>query len=204
MRFSNFFFAGVVLLIFWFAQSIIFIALDQQNDVKQHGRVRTLLIDLLNAETGQRGYIITGDESYLEPYRLAKRQFDTDREDMIAAIGNMPDIIEIDKISKLKFAEMEKSIEIRKKDGVMEAAKFVGSDLGKNYMDRIRGFADTLLSQAENRMIIKQARITYLLNVLKTILTASFMLAIVVNVGAFVLYKFQTRSTTSILHRKQM
>ncbi|MGB0129368.1 MAG: CHASE3 domain-containing protein [Rhodocyclaceae bacterium] len=34
-------------------------------------RVDALLIDLLDAETGVRGYMVTGNESYLEPYRKA-------------------------------------------------------------------------------------------------------------------------------------
>jgi signal transduction histidine kinase len=34
-------------------------------------RIDALLIDLLDAETGVRGYIVTGNESYLEPYRKA-------------------------------------------------------------------------------------------------------------------------------------
>src|SRR5271169_3644557 len=35
-------------------------------------KLDTLQIQLTNAETGQRGYIITGQESYLEPYRDAR------------------------------------------------------------------------------------------------------------------------------------
>src|SRR5690242_4957419 len=36
-------------------------------------RLENLLSALTNAETAQRGYIITGDESYLEPYRSSLR-----------------------------------------------------------------------------------------------------------------------------------
>ena len=41
-------------------------AVAQTNDVKM--QLRALLASLIDAETGERGYIITGNESYLEPY----------------------------------------------------------------------------------------------------------------------------------------
>lgn len=34
-------------------------------------QLQSLLSELRNAETGQRGYLLTGEESYLEPYREA-------------------------------------------------------------------------------------------------------------------------------------
>ncbi|MGZ5096177.1 MAG: CHASE3 domain-containing protein, partial [Burkholderiales bacterium] len=38
---------------------------------------RSLLVELLNAETGQRGFLLTADEKYLEPYATAKSSLDT-------------------------------------------------------------------------------------------------------------------------------
>src|SRR6476661_3346942 len=38
---------------------------------------RSLLVELLNAETGQRGFLLTTDEKYLEPYVTAKASLDT-------------------------------------------------------------------------------------------------------------------------------
>src|SRR5689334_4483636 len=41
-------------------------AVAQTNEVKM--QLRALLASLIDAETGERGYIITGNDSYLEPY----------------------------------------------------------------------------------------------------------------------------------------
>ena len=38
---------------------------------------RSLLVELLNAETGQRGFLLTADEKYLEPYATATASLDT-------------------------------------------------------------------------------------------------------------------------------
>jgi CHASE3 domain sensor protein len=40
--------------------------------------LQELLTTTIDAETGQRGFIITGDESYLEPYTRSQRTIETD------------------------------------------------------------------------------------------------------------------------------
>jgi CHASE3 domain sensor protein len=39
-------------------------------------QLTSLLISVQDAETGQRGYVITGEEHYLEPYQAASRRLD--------------------------------------------------------------------------------------------------------------------------------
>ena len=41
-----------------------------------HQRVDDLEIDLLNMETGKRGYLLNGEESFLEPYEQGRRDFE--------------------------------------------------------------------------------------------------------------------------------
>jgi CHASE3 domain sensor protein len=43
----------------------------RENDLARI-EIRNVLVDLLDAETGQRGYILTGQERYLEPYYRGK------------------------------------------------------------------------------------------------------------------------------------
>jgi serine phosphatase RsbU (regulator of sigma subunit)/CHASE3 domain sensor protein len=49
-----------------------------------------LLIDLLNAETGNRGYTLTGRGDYLKPYTVAKQRYDTDLERLRGLLANEP------------------------------------------------------------------------------------------------------------------
>src|SRR5438128_912761 len=47
-------------------------ALDEAYQYQDYAiALRQVLVDCLEAETGQRGYLLTGDEAYLEPYRRA-------------------------------------------------------------------------------------------------------------------------------------
>ena len=54
------------------------IRLSEANAEQSHRAllvIEQLLRDLLNAETGQRGYLLTGDLAYLEPYYQARGNY---------------------------------------------------------------------------------------------------------------------------------
>ena len=53
----------------------------QEQAVDLHQRVDDLEIDLLNMETGKRGYLLNGEESFLEPYEQGRRDFEGELEE---------------------------------------------------------------------------------------------------------------------------
>src|SRR5580693_1186687 len=69
--------------------------IDTEHWVGHTHQVRAELADLLSelkdAETGQRGYIITGDESYLEPYKSALTGLKTTVADLKTLTSDNPD-----------------------------------------------------------------------------------------------------------------
>ncbi|MEX3934067.1 CHASE3 domain-containing protein [Paraburkholderia phymatum] len=58
------------------ARVIISDSLLDEDAVDVLSQANRVLHDLENAETGQRGYLLTSDESYLQPYRQGVRDFD--------------------------------------------------------------------------------------------------------------------------------
>lgn len=54
------------------------------------GRLEGLLIELVDAETGQRGYLLTGEPGYLEPYHRGKRQFPGEIEELQELTSDNP------------------------------------------------------------------------------------------------------------------
>ena len=46
-----------------------------QHDIEVHDLANKIQKNVLDMETGMRGYVITGDEEYLEPYHLASRSW---------------------------------------------------------------------------------------------------------------------------------
>jgi len=101
-----------------------------------------LLSALQDAETGQRGYLLTGIPSYLQPYyeaRLHLREID---QQVHAALRSEPryagELADIDRLTRLKLAELEATVARRSQGGLNAALPDVLTGNGKVLMDRIR------------------------------------------------------------------
>jgi methyl-accepting chemotaxis protein len=115
---------------------------------------------LKDAETGQRGYVITGNEKYLEPYNLAIRDVIKKLDDGLELTKDNPKQQErINKVKLLvadKIAELQQTIDLRKKEGFDAALKIVSTDKGKEIMDNIRNVI-TEIEQVENDLLNSRA-----------------------------------------------
>ncbi|WNH52113.1 response regulator [Stenotrophomonas oahuensis] len=106
----------------------------------------TALSDVLSsvqdAETGQRGYLLTGNESYLEPYETALQSAKTQLQAMEQALGYDPAQTERLKLLargvQAKLEELHETIELRRTQGFEAALTVVNSNRGKAAMDDIR------------------------------------------------------------------
>lgn len=110
--------------------------------LKVTAAIDDLMLDLVDVETGQRGYLITGMDDYLDPYRAAtgrlSAEFDRLRQ-LIA--GDSDQIASLDRIAVLsdrKLAELDATIQVRRDVGFDAARAIVENDEGKDSMDRIR------------------------------------------------------------------
>ncbi len=103
-----------------------------------------LISTMKDAETGQRGYLITGEERYLDPYTAAVGQADQILKDVRELTVDNPDQQKrLDTMEPLigdKFAELKETIDLRKDPikGFDAAKQVVLSDKGKDLMDQIR------------------------------------------------------------------
>ena len=101
-----------------------------------------LVSDLKDAETGQRGFVITGDESYLEPYTAALPQIQTALDAVRTLTADNPDQQQrwqqVKPLIDAKLAELKKTIDLRRSQGFDAAAAVVTDNEGKTLMDQIR------------------------------------------------------------------
>jgi PAS domain S-box-containing protein len=101
-----------------------------------------LLSSLRDAETGQRGYIVTGSENYLFPYDGALREIDgrlRTVEARIAARGSSAEELrELADLVKIKLDELARTIDLYRQGEREKAIELVRSDQGKSAMDAIR------------------------------------------------------------------
>ena len=119
----------------------------------------SVLKDITDMETGQRGYLLTGDPAYLQPYTDAKGRMQTDFASLRAGLSNRmqrEQSVEsrLESLAKSKQAEMESSIDLRQQGYRRRSFKLVDTNEGKAYMDEIREIASSL-SSAENTNFVR-------------------------------------------------
>jgi len=119
-----------------------------ENDawVAHSHQVRVELADLLSelkdAETGQRGYLITGDDAYLAPHQAALASYHGTLDDLRKLTADNPNqlrrLAAIAPLIDAKLAELKETVELRRNEGLQAATKIVVTDRGKVFMDQIR------------------------------------------------------------------
>jgi two-component system cell cycle sensor histidine kinase/response regulator CckA len=116
---------------------------------------QVLLTDLDDAETGQRGYLLTGQLHYLEPYTTATREIPNDLADLAAGAQGQPEIASrvatLSDLTRQKLRELRLSIELQNAKGPKAALELLGTDLGKRMMGRIREVSARVGSDEEDR-----------------------------------------------------
>jgi CHASE3 domain sensor protein len=113
------------------------------------GDISGVLKDLTDMETGQRGYLLTEDSSYLQPYTDAKGRIGTDFSGLRVGLANRAERersleSQIESLANSKQAEMERSISLRQQGYRRRAFLLVGSNEGMEYMNRARGLLSSL------------------------------------------------------------
>lgn len=111
---------------------------------------------LTDMETGQRGYLLTGDESYLQPYMDAKSRIGAEFASLRAAFSERPEEersaeAQLETLAASKQEEMERTITFRQKGYRHRAFVLVNTNEGKDYMDRARSLLASLSSMESSR-----------------------------------------------------
>jgi methyl-accepting chemotaxis protein len=100
-----------------------------------------LLSDLQDAETGQRGYIITGVVTYLQPYNDALVSIPSDLANLhsLVIIPEVKTALDpVDALISAKLTELKQTIDLRTNSGFEAAQQVVLTNAGKQTMDNIR------------------------------------------------------------------
>ena len=166
--------------------------------------LQRLLRDMLDAETGQRGYLLTENTAYLEPYNAAIADIGQAQSQLQALLANKPDqtaaLMTLNQTVQRKLAEMDLSIRM-KNEGKEEAWKFVlTTEVGKEQMDVIRNSAAALTETSNRRTAEGYAGIRH------SLLLARIGITLVAAIGllAFWLYLRQTIALSNAERRQQV
>lgn len=119
-------------------------------------KLESLFSTVKDAETGQRGYLLTGQASYLEPYHSAIKKLKPQVEELQtltkADSKQQQHLSTLNPLITQKLAELQKSINLRQNQGFDAALSEVLTNEGKQLMDRIR---DTIhqMQQDKNQQL---------------------------------------------------
>ena len=116
------------------------------------GASDSLLVGLLNAETGQRGYLLTGKPVYLQPYHAALSTVPADRRRLGSRVSAVPGgrqyFATLSTLVAAKMAELGQTIRLARDGDHARALQIVGSNEGKRIMDQARRVIADLQSAA--------------------------------------------------------
>ncbi|BAY08505.1 GAF domain-containing protein [Calothrix sp. NIES-2098] len=103
--------------------------------------LEALLSHIKDVETGQRGYILTGQERYLKPYQATLAEVEQEIQNLRNLTADKYQQQQIEVLKPLlaaKLNELKQTIELRQQKGFDAALQVILTDRGKNLMDDIR------------------------------------------------------------------
>lgn len=121
-------------------------------------QVERIMGSLKDAETGNRGYLITGDVQYLEPYLSARRQLPPDLDRLRSLTSSDPaqqaNLVEMQSAIDRRLDLLEKGIELRRNGSVDSSHALILSGTGMAEMDHLRRIANRM--EAKQNKLLEQ------------------------------------------------
>jgi two-component sensor histidine kinase/CHASE3 domain sensor protein len=139
----------------------------QMRDVQRTYDVRRqaaqLLQFLADAETGQRGYLLTLDQAYLDPYRAAITSLDATYRNLREMVADSPSqqrlIDALDPLIDSKREEMSTTINRATNNRLDEALSILRSDSGRALMDAIRDQLGGFIAEEDGKLLERNAKV---------------------------------------------
>jgi signal transduction histidine kinase len=136
---------------------------DSIQITKVQSQLDTYYIQLLNAETGQRGYLLTGSNQYLVPYTSALANIP--REGKLLQTQSAPypytgKVKQIRSIASDMLAELRATVTAYQQGGLAPALTIVQTGRGQSDMNKLRGLVDQIGNQQSTELAAKRTLTT--------------------------------------------
>ncbi len=133
---------------------------DSADWVTHSHKVKEDLADVLStmkdAETGQRGFLLTGEDSYLAPYNSGIKEVGLNIDRLRELTADNPNqqrrLAKLEPLVAAKLAELDETIRLRRESGERAALQVVLTDKGKSIMDDIRQIVGEM-DEEENQLL---------------------------------------------------
>jgi CHASE3 domain sensor protein len=139
---------GAVLLLMFGSEAAVTMGVVDRATFEAARRLDHLLSTLKDAETGQRGFLLTGQDSYLEPYEAARAslsdEFERAEASLAQAYGSPSRLTTLRSLVTAKMAELAETVALRRAGDAAGAVVVVQRGRGQSLMEAIRSQVDVL------------------------------------------------------------
>lgn len=129
--------------------------------MKVREQLQMVVSTLKDAETSQRGFLLTGTESYLSPYNQARAALPGEIAKLRGLLSDNPDqlqrLSQIERVVADKLEELAETVSRRRNGDTAGALAVVQSDRGKMFMDRVRVLTRDMEEQERDLLASRQA-----------------------------------------------
>lgn len=140
------------------------------------------------AESGQRGYLLTGQTGYLEPYYVAMRSWRSELDKLRTLTGDnasrQKDIADLESLTAAAISRLKATISSSPQPGPNGTADVVGTERATATMDRVRGIVDRMMAQedarieAQRRDVLRDLLVAGGLALLTTVVTVAVLIGL--------------------------
>jgi len=186
------------LLLMVISESSYRASVTQLDRLGEMGLIRTTNLDLLrqvlDAENGQRGYLITGRPEYLKPYRTAMENIGTTmrtlRDYYIKQSSQTADFTLLANLVGKKLSELDTTVRLRSagRDDAWRAV--IETDIGREQMESIRQTSERLVARESNQITLGRAE------VYQTLLLSRLGVAAMTALSVLALFMYLRQSAT--------
>jgi methyl-accepting chemotaxis protein len=161
-------------------------------------KVGDALLQAVNAETGERGFLLSGNEAYLQPYKLGRVALETDIKSLLEMTVNEAHLHnQVETLADIldqRVQQLEETIAARRTKGLDAALQIIQTNAGKRTLDRARDVIKTIRSDQRivlDQQVEKTGRLTS--QTLNTILFGTLAAFLAVCIGGFLIARSITR-----------
>lgn len=151
-RWANAALVGVTALAMLLVVMLVIRTVEAERNQREQAQATSAVLDelrdigraSLNGETGQRGYLLTLDRRYLAPYFAGRDQIEPSLRQLHTLLAPRADrrqlelLERVERLSRAKFAELERSVEQVERGDLIEARRLVLTDEGQTAMEQLR------------------------------------------------------------------
>jgi signal transduction histidine kinase len=157
-------------------------------------RLQAVLIDIIQAETSQRGYMLTGQEKYFEPYQGSIDQVDRDIEEVRRLTSDNPRqqkaVSGLKPLVEARLALLVERMEIRKRSGLIGGAEAAANGNTEELMNEIRDRISQMRSTEGRLLEIRLEAAADGTQKMKAVIVLGNALAILIlSVAGFVIHR---------------